>query len=94
MRTNAQGDLGMNDGDDDKDKDRELRLKGLAYLRLGLQKKKGGRSSSASFAWYIRSTVQYVSWARPFHDLCRRDQVFLVVVVFKFEFVVLRSGSL
>ena len=40
MRTNAQGDLGMNDGDDDKDKDRELRLKGLAYLRLGLQKKK------------------------------------------------------
>ena len=30
----------MNDGDDDKDKDRELRLKGLAYLRLGLQKER------------------------------------------------------
>lgn len=29
-----------------------------------------------------------MSLARPFDDLRRRDQVFLVVVIFKFEFVV------
>jgi hypothetical protein len=40
------------------------------------------------------SGLQYMSWARPFHDLCRRDHVFLVVVVFKFEFVVRRSRGL
>ena len=35
-----------------------------------------------------------MSLARPFYDFCRRDQVFLVIVVFKFEFVVRRSGAL
>jgi hypothetical protein len=32
--------------------------------------------------------------ARPFQDLCRRDEVFLVVVVFKSEFVVLLPRAL
>jgi len=35
-----------------------------------------------------------MSLARPFDDLCRRDHVFLVVVVFEFEFVVCRPGVL
>ena len=35
-----------------------------------------------------------ISLARPFYDLCRRHHVFLVVVVFEFEFVVCCSGVL
>ena len=35
-----------------------------------------------------------MSLARPFHNFCRRDHVFLVVVVLEFEFVVRRSGIL
>ena len=65
---------------DDKDKHRELRLKGFAYLKLGLQRTQCPRSRGTS-------DLQYMSWARPFHDLCCRDHVFLVIVVFKFEFV-------
>ena len=35
-----------------------------------------------------------ISLARPFYNLCCRHHVFLVVVVFKFEFVVRCSGVL
>ena len=35
-----------------------------------------------------------MSLARPFYDFCRRDQVFLVIIVFEFEFVVRRSRGL
>jgi hypothetical protein len=41
--------------DDDKDKHRKLRLKGLAYLRLGLQKK-GGRSALVRVVHQVYST--------------------------------------
>lgn len=49
----------MDDDDDDKDKHRELRLKGLAYLRLGLQKEVNACPR------YIRSTVHVMGQAIP-----------------------------
>jgi hypothetical protein len=77
--TYAYGDLGMNDDDDDKDKHRELRLKGLAYLRLRLQKMV---NVVPSFAWYIRSTVHVMGQAilrplppRPYVPGRRRLQI-------------------
>ncbi len=47
------------DDDDDKDKHRELRLKGLAYLRLVLQKR--GTCGTSG----LRSTVHVMGQAIP-----------------------------
>ena len=47
--------------EDDKDNHRELRLKGLAYRKLGLQKKVNAVPRSQ--AWYIRSTIRVMGQA-------------------------------
>jgi len=56
-------------------------------FRLMLSGCKSTKSSSG--LWRAVNPVQ-ISLARPIHDLCCRNHVFLVVVVFKFEFVVRR----
>jgi hypothetical protein len=69
----------------DNDKHRELRSRGGSKITKEI--------AVPSFR-PRKSGLQYMSLARPFHDLRSRDQVFLVIVVFKFEFVVRRSGTL
>jgi hypothetical protein len=64
--------------------------RGFAYLRLELQEIEIHGTVPSSLV----STGPKMSLARPFDDFCRRDHVFLVVVVFEFEFVVCRSGIL
>jgi hypothetical protein len=52
-----------NDDDDDKDNIANSDLRGLAYLKLGLQKER--MNAVPSFAWYIRSIVRLMGQAIP-----------------------------
>ena len=80
------------DSDGDNDNDRALRLGRLrlSETRTTRTEKKSKMKSYSSTPTHrsIAALKMSMSLARPFDDLRRRDQVFLVVVIFKFEFVV------
>jgi hypothetical protein len=83
---------GEDDGDDN-DNDRDLRL-GRHRLFDTRTTEKMKKKCSTLFPRRTAGAGLKWSLARPFDDLCRRDHVFLVVVVFEFEFVVCSSGVL